>query len=347
MCKFIHGCHMKFEKIAVLAVMFCVATVFADWGQYLDPSAEYAAFPRSVEKLAAYSFPDFDVEEYRQANGPETFQRLMIALPKNAKKRLPAVVVPFYYPEAMLGFDPKTGGLNSPYLPPNTNLTYFAEVTYMSDLAKRGYITVTAEAYYLTYSPKGAPDKSWAKWGYVGRKLKEDYPKWTGVGKLTFDTRLLIDLIAADPRVDSERIGIIGHSLGGKMAFYAGCLDSRIKVIVASDFGIGWDQTNWKSIWYWGDRLQEVKSKGMDHAGLLSLSGGKPFCLIAGQADNEESGVIMRRAKGYENTPEKLKLINHATGLRPPRWATEEGYRFIDRYLKNQGDKYVLRQGGK
>ena len=326
---------MMFKCIAALAVVFCGVAAFAGWSGYLDPPAEYAAFPRSVEKLATYSFSDFDVEEYRQANGPGTFQRLMMAVPKNAKGRLPAVVVPFYYPEAMLGFNPKTGGLEFQYTSPKTNLTYFTEVAYMSDLAKRGYITVTAEAYYLTYSQKNAPDGSWGKWGHVGRRLKEDHPGWTGIGKLTFDTRLLIDLVAADPRVDPERIGITGHSLGGKMAFYAGCLDSRIKVIVASDFGIGWDQTNWKDIWYWGDRLNEVKSKGMDHAGLLSLSGGKPFCLIAGQADNEESGVIMRRAKGYEKHPESLKLINHATGHRPPRSATEEGYRFLDRYLKN------------
>ena len=326
---------MMFKGIAMLAVVFYGVAAFAGWSGYLDPPAEYAAFPRSVEKLATYSFSDFDVEEYRQANGPGTFQRLMMAVPKNAKGRLPAVVVPFYYPEAMLGFNPKTGGLEFQYTSPKTNLTYFTEVAYMSDLAKRGYITVTAEAYYLTYSQKNAPDGSWGKWGHVGRRLKEDHPGWTGIGKLTFDTRLLIDLVAADPRVDPERIGITGHSLGGKMAFYAGCLDSRIKVIVASDFGIGWDQTNWKDIWYWGDRLNEVKSRGMDHAGLLSLSGGKPFCLIAGQADNEESGVIMRRAKGYEKHPESLKLINHATGHRPPRSATEEGYRFLDRYLKN------------
>lgn len=326
---------MMFKCIAALAVVFYGVAAFAGWSRYLDPPAEYAAFPRSVEKLATYSFSDFDVEEYRQANGPGTFQRLMMAVPKNAKGRLPAVVVPFYYPEAMLGFNPKTGGLEFQYTSPKTNLTYFTEVAYMSDLAKRGYITVTAEAYYLTYSQKNAPDGSWGKWGHVGRRLKEDHPDWTGIGKLTFDTRLLIDLVAADPRVDPERIGITGHSLGGKMAFYAGCLDPRIKVIVASDFGIGWDQTNWKDIWYWGDRLNEVKSRGMDHAGLLSLSGGKPFCLIAGQADNEESGVIMRRAKGYEKHPESLKLINHATGHRPPRSATEEGYRFLDRYLKN------------
>ena len=158
---------MMFERIAVLAVAFCSITTFAGWNGYLDPPAEYAAFPRSVEKSATYSFPDFDVEEYRQANGPGTFQRLMMAVPKNAKGRLPAVVVPFYYPEAMLGFDPKTGGFEFQYVSPKTNLTYFTEVAYMSDLAKRGYITVTAEAYYLTYSKKGSPDAAWEKWRHA------------------------------------------------------------------------------------------------------------------------------------------------------------------------------------
>ena len=118
------------------------------------------------------------------------------------------------------------------------------------------------------------------------------------------------------------------------MAFYAGCIDPRIKVMVASDFGIGWDQTNWKDVWYWGGKLDELRAKGMDHAGLLSLAGGKPFCLIAGKYDNAESGAIMRRAKGYEQHPERLVLINHASGHRPPKSATEAGYRFLDRYLR-------------
>ena len=328
---------MKLTVFGVFAL--CAASLFGDWGAYLNPPPEYASFQRRTEKLAAYSFPDFDVEEYRQANGPDTYQRLLMAIPKNAKGRLPAVVVPFYYPEAMLGFDPKTGGVRFHLVAPNTNLTYFSEVAYMRDLAKRGYVTVTAEAYYLTYAKRGAPDSGWGKWGHVGKKLNEDYPGWTGIGKLAFDTRLLVDFVASDSRVDSARIGITGHSLGGKMAFYAGCMDPRIKVMVASDFGMGWDQTNWNAVWYWGDKLKEVRAKGMDHSGLLSLSGGKPFCLIAGQADNEDSGAMMRRAKGYEGCPERLKLVNHATGHRPTREATETGYRFLDKYLKDSSEK--------
>ena len=51
---------MMFKCIAALAVVFYGVAAFAGWNRYLDPPAEYAAFPRSVEKLATYSFSDFD-----------------------------------------------------------------------------------------------------------------------------------------------------------------------------------------------------------------------------------------------------------------------------------------------
>ena len=325
---------MTSRHLLPVALLFAVQTLSAQnrWSAYLDPPSDYAAFHRSVKKVAEYGFPGFTVEEYRQANGPDTVQRVMMAVPKDAKGRLPAVVAPFYFPEAMLGFDPKTGGVESP-LAAGTNLTRYAGITFMADLARRGYITISADAYHLTYAPEGSPSSAWAKWKYAGTRLVKDHPGWTGIGKLTFDTRLLVDMVAADPRVDAGRIGIIGHSLGGKMAFYAGCLDSRIKVIVASDFGIGWDQTNWSDVWYWGARLDEVRAKGMDHAELLSLAGGKPFCLIAGQYDDSTSGEMMRRACGYEGHPDRLLLVNHATGHRPPHDALAAGYRFLDRHL--------------
>ena len=60
--------------------------------------------------LARYEYPDFDAELYSQPNGKGTFQRVMMAFPKNADKPCPAVAVPFYFAEAMLGFDPATGG---------------------------------------------------------------------------------------------------------------------------------------------------------------------------------------------------------------------------------------------
>ena len=299
------------------------------WSAMLDPPAEYASFQRSVEKIGAYACADFDVEVYRQANGPGTFQRVMMSVPRERKGKLPCVIAPFYFPEAMLGFNPKDGSLSSENVETGTNLAFYAGISYMSDLARQGYVTVSADAYHLTYRPQA--DASWRR---AGEALNADWPRWSGVGKLAFDTRLLVDLASADPRVDASRIGMIGHSLGGKMAFVAGMIDSRVRVVVASDFGLGWTQTNWGDCWYWGEKLAILRGKGLSNVDLLSQSGGKPFCLIAGETDDADSGRLMRSADGYEGHPERLRFIRHGTGHRPPTEATQEGYRFLALYLR-------------
>ena len=299
------------------------------WSALLDPPAGYAAFPRSVEKVAKHVCKDFDVEVYRQANGPHTSQRVMVAVPHGIKNKVPCVIVPFYFPEAMLGFNPANGSLESDLAPEGTNLTFYAGISYMSDLARRGYVTVSADAYHLTYCGQGN-----ASWRRAGEALNADWPQWTGVGKLTFDTRLLVDFAVADSRVDASRIGMIGHSLGGKMAFCAGMTDGRVKVVVASDFGLGWTQTNWDDCWYFGDKLAKMRAQGLSNVDLLSGSGGKPFCLIAGKYDDADSGNLMKAAAGYDGVGERLLILRHGTGHRPPAEVTARGYQFLDTYLK-------------
>ena len=270
-----------------------------------------------------YTYDQFDIEMYVQSNGPDTVQRVSMVIPKSAKNPCPAVVVPFYYPEAMMGFNPENG----------EKITKFGDIPMMIHLAERGYITISAEAYHLTYIHQKPENEDFSFWQIAAEKLRKDNHDWSGVGKLVSDTKLLIDALCEDERVDSERIGIAGHSLGGKMAFYTGCLDERIKVIVANDFGIGWEQTNWNDIWYWGDHVNTLKEKNMDHSELLSIAYPKPFCLVAGQYDNAESFEIMCKAKGYSQGDERLKIVNHQTGHIPPFYALNEAYDFLDKWL--------------
>ena len=304
----------------------------AEWTSTLSVPAGYA-FARRVEHVRTWDFPDFTVDFYRQANGPGTAQRVFVAVPKGKCGKLPAVAVPFYYPEAMLGFDPATG----------EELPKFKGVTMLADLARRGFVAATADAYHLTYRVGAAePRDDFKRWKKAAEVLARDWPDWTGVGKLTADTRLLIDLLAADPRVDATRIGIIGHSLGGKMAFYAGCLDPHVKAIVTSDWGIDWDGTNWKDPWYWGAaRVDAMKAAGRTHADLLAYAGDKPFMLIAGKYDNATSArAVLGRVPAYRAHPERYIVLDHASGHRPPPDALEAGYRFLEKHLKiKQTDK--------
>ena len=300
------------------------AGLHRDWATALAVPARYV-FERKVEHMKTWRFDDYDVECYRQANGPGTSQRVFVSLPKKREGRLPAVVVPFYYPESMLGFDPETG----------EKFPKFEKISMLKDLAQRGFIAASADAYHLTYLKDcNLPRADFSRWRLSGAALQRDWPGWTGVGKLVADTRLVVDLLTDDSRVDAGRIGIIGHSLGGKMAFYTGCLDPRIKVIVTSDWGIVWDSTNWKDIWYWGDRVEAMKAAGHTHAELLDYAGGKPFMLIAGLYDGAPAQDVIARAAAYRSHPENAVLLNHATGHRPPPDALEAGYRFLERHLR-------------
>lgn len=286
------------------------------------PSCEIPQEPMTL--LARYEYPDFDAEMYLQKNGPDTTQRVMMVFPKDCKEPCPAVAVPHYIAEQMFGMDPATG----------EPLTRYQPRAMMRHLVQRGYVVASADSYHVTYIRSDKEKSDFSRWRDAGTKLRADHPHWSGVGKLVSDTKLMLDGLCADSRVDASRIGIAGHSLGGKMAFYTGCLDDRVKAILASDFGFGWDQTNWRDIWYWGNQVEDLIAAGMDHTELLSCTNGVPFCLIAGSYDNWESWRMMRRASGYEPFDERLKIINHATGHTPPAEALEEGYRFLDRWLK-------------
>ena len=204
------------------------------WLGMIGQPKEYRYQP-SFELIKRVVHAEFDGELYRQANGPGTFQRTLLALPKNLSGRVPAVAVPFYFPEAMLGFELDTGEL----------LPSYSGIEMMLHLLRRGFAVISADAYHLTYLASKRERNDFTRWHEAGAALLKDQPGWTGIGKLIADTRLLVDVLCQDPRIDSARIGIAGHSLGGKMAFYAGCLDTRVKAILTSDFGFCWEQSNW------------------------------------------------------------------------------------------------------
>ncbi len=89
---------------------------------------------------------------------------------------------------------------------------------YASELAERGYITL-APSYPLLANYQ--PDLQQLGWE-------------SGTLKAIWDNIRGIDLLQSLIRVDPEKIGVIGHSLGGHNSIYTAVFDERIKAIVSS-----------------------------------------------------------------------------------------------------------------
>ncbi|MEQ1827639.1 MAG: prolyl oligopeptidase family serine peptidase, partial [Pirellula sp.] len=137
-------------------------------------------------------------------------------------------------------------------------------------------------------------------------------------------------VLASRPEVDSERIGIVGHSFGGKWAMFASCLFDKFACAAWSDPGIVFDDTresiNYWEPWYlgyhpkpWRQRglvsannpafglYPKLRAAGRDLHELHALMAPRPF-LVSGGAEDPISrwtplqhSIEVNRILGFEN----------------------------------------------
>jgi pimeloyl-ACP methyl ester carboxylesterase len=92
------------------------------------------------------------------------------------------------------------------------------DLGYALELAKRGYVTLATD-----YPNFGEYSYDPYSNGYVSASMK-------GI----WNHMAAVDLLQSLPEVDRERIGCIGHSLGGHNSLFLAVFDTRIKAIVTS-----------------------------------------------------------------------------------------------------------------
>ncbi len=132
------------------------------------------------------------------------------------------------------------------------------------------------------------------------------------------------------PEIDAERIGVMGHSYGGKWAMFAACLDERFACGVWSDPGIVFDETrrdvNYQEPWYLGWEPNQTRKPGLvttdnprtgpyaqliadgrDLHELQALMAPRPFLVSGGAEDKPKSWRALNRIVavydllGYKN----------------------------------------------
>ncbi len=100
-----------------------------------------------------------------------------------------------------------------------------------SPLANRAHAKELAQRGYIVIAPDYPSMGELREYDFVNDRYQ------SGTMKGIFNHMRSIDLLQDREDVDAGRIGVIGHSLGGHNAMFAGAFDSRLKVIVSS---AGW-----------------------------------------------------------------------------------------------------------
>jgi len=246
---------------------------------------------------------------------PDFSEKIYVMLPDTPVRiPTPVVITPYYDVDTPAG---KNMGGRS-YRPPGVR-------SFAYQMVRQGYIAVAVRWFGESYGEH---------YGEAVANLKLRHPDLTGLGKWVWDAHRVVDYIYTMPEADHDNIGIIGHSLGGKMALYAAAMDDRISAVVSSELGIGFDFSNYDDFWYFGDFIRDIDSS-TDHHELLGLIAPRPFLLIGGdEYDTDKSWYYINAAKEVYNLfdkPWNIGYFNHRTGHSP----TPEAVRLSVEWLRH------------
>ncbi|HZO89582.1 MAG TPA: alpha/beta fold hydrolase [Chthonomonadaceae bacterium] len=266
--------------------------ILTGWHEVLRPWPPLIAKPglRFLEKERTENFTRHKVE-IEVAPGRSTTGYLLLP---EGNGPFPAVLDVFYYPEDGAG------------LTPEKRLQH----DFGYQMARRGFVALC-----IGQQP-----------GLEGSPIY--YPNWERaqlqpLSYLAYVAANCYNLLASLPDVDPERVGVVGHSYGGKWALFAACLYEPFACVAVSDPGIVFDESrpnvNYWEPWYLGYEPGKPPRKAGIPTDENPRTGAYKQLIEAGQDLHELHALLAPRpffvAAGSEDPPSRWQALNHTVGV--------------------------------
>jgi len=292
------------------------------WYEALGPWPPLIERP-AIEVLQTENREGFLQRKIRLQAAPELEIEGYLLVPPGDEPR-PAVLVVYYDAETGVGLNPKSKLRDFGY-----------------QLTRRGFVSLSI--------------------GWPGGYTRQESPSRQPLSNLAYIAANCYNALADLPEVDPRRVGVVGHSFGGKWAMFASCLYDKFACAAYSDPGIVFDEkrpnVNYWEPWYLGweagktrDRGVPSESnprtgpykmlieKGRDLHELHALMATRPFLVSGGAEDRPERWkalnhtVAVNRLLGVEN---RVAMTNRE-GHSPTEESNEQLYLFFEYFLKPQ-----------
>lgn len=299
------------------------AEILSDW------HAIMGAWPKVIEKpkievLEVKSRESFTQKKIRLEIGHGQTGDGYLLMPEG-KGPFPAVFVPYYDPETSVGLTDK----------PLRDFAY--------QLTKRGFVTMAI----------GSPG------GDARKPVLAADAQCQPLSYLGYVSANAWQALASLPEVDSKRIGIVGHSYGGKWAMFGACLWEKYACAVWSDPGIVFDESrgsiNYQEPWYLGLDANTTRMPGLvrpesprtgayktliehghDLIEFQALMAPRPFLVSGGAEDPPKRWAALKPIMDVNNllgAKNRVAMTNREKHDPNPE-SNEVIYRFFEWWLK-------------
>lgn len=285
------------------------AEIYRDWRELMGPWPAVLEHPK-LEVIQESRRESFSQKRVRLEIAPGQSGEGYLLVPDGAKP-MPAALVVFYEPETSVGLNPKQPMCD-----------------YGLQLARRGFVTLSIG------TPGG---DAWRP--NQGKAVCQP---------LSFHAYVAANCWVAQaglPAVDKSRIGIVGHSYGGKWALFAAALWEKFAAVAVSDPGIVFDETrpnmNYWEPWYLGldpavtrkpgvptpenprtGAYRRMIEQGRDLQEIHALLAPRPFLVSGGSEDPPSRWIALNhlvevdRLLGYANRVGMTSRAEHTPDSR-------------------------------
>lgn len=279
-----------------------------------------------VDEEKIESFTRYRVRFYWTPN--EQTEGYLFVPDKEGEK--PAVISVFYEPETAAGIGGK----------PYRDFAY--------QLVKRGFVTLSLGTSETT------KNRTYSMY-YPTREDADIQP----LSLLAYAASNALEALAKMDDVNADKIGIVGHSYGGKWAMFASCLYDKFAAAAWSDPGIVFDETKGSAVNYWepwylgyypppwekiwsktGEQAKglypRLREEGFDLHELHALMAPRPFLVSGGSSDPIERWIPLNHTIAVNNLlgyTQRVAMSNRAEHS-PDAHSNEIIYSFFEWFLK-------------
>jgi len=266
------------------------------WHRVMGPWPALVETPR-VKYLEKEHVENFTRHRVQVEFAPDRFASTQYLLVPDGRGPFPAVLVTWYNSGDSAGLSEKARG----------------NVDFGHQLAKRGFVTLCIGG----------------ETGEISQENARPSEKETGIQPLSclaYAAANCYNALAKMPEVDPQRIGVVGHSFGGKWAMFASCLYDKFACAVWIDPGIVWNEkdpnANYWEKWYLGYEFGQPADK-QRRPGVPQEDNPRTGAyrrLVAEGRDLHELHALMAPrpflvSGGAQDRPEHWTALNHSIAL--------------------------------
>ena len=330
-----------------------------DWGKHRKVLHQrFLDLIRDQHKPAQ---PPLDVQVHETVEVPEGYTRKLISYAVEADERVHAyLAIPKRQPgeSAKLPAIVVLHGTFPKGIEQAAGLVDDATKAHLHHLVQRGYVVIAPEHFVSgrRTPPEGAYDTT---------RFHQKHPDWTAVGKFTYEHSITIDVLETLDTVDMDRIGAMGHSLGGQGTIFLSAYDTRVKAAVdncsAAFFRHNSAVEHWsRDHWYVyfkhiRPQLLEGQLPPIDFHEIMALSAPRAFLDVSALNDGprltQKQRVLMllKVADVYEllGVPQNFEFFVHQRGHSMPVETRELMGAFFDAHLKPKAATEARQASGK